>query len=459
VQYQRNLLTGEKMNNNILFEANQRVRLLLRHARYYREEIFVSPADAASLNINNRGQFVIFAVGSEVLGAPEERYPLWMRVSEEVTPGTLQLNQIFIEQSKLERLLGNGTEIWTVERSPKETTIKEAVIEISTEQRDVKEVIEDLQREHQQLFVNRGILIEDGSSRHNLKLTKSGYTTYKLRSLEAATQAPRAEKEETLFTFGRDTRLKLFVPGRKSGADMVIVVDVSGSMMVWADYVDESGIARFRLRGVRNALKTLFQQRLRSGSLISRVALVVFGTRPAMWYPWAANMVELTNEASLQEIQQSINSLTEANIKQRGLDISHTDISAALNYAAEVMNQYSIEGNEKILLLLSDGADWTEDESNGSMGEVVKTVQDPVVLAERLFEDSQIRVHTVAISNESNYQRYIVPKYGYQKFAVPNVQLLTRIADATGGVFFPSADAIMLAERFQEIGQGALYPL
>src|SRR5262249_23131243 len=113
----------------------------------------------------------------------------------------------------------------------------------------------------------------------------------------------------------------------------------------------------------------------------------------------------------------------------------------------------------KMIVLLSDGANWAEDSTGASEGEIVSTKQDPAVLADSLHFDSQVRIHTVAISDVQALRRYEDRQYWDQVWAIPNTVLLRKIADFTDGLFFESPDGRILTKLFDEIGEGALYPL
>jgi hypothetical protein len=112
-----------------------------------------------------------------------------------------------------------------------------------------------------------------------------------------------------------------------------------------------------------------------------------------------------------------------------------------------------------MLVLLSDGADWTEDTTGDTAGEVVRTTYDPAVLADSLHYDSKVRIHTVSISDERALRQYENQKYWSQGWAIPNTKLLDKIADFTQGLFIASPDARSLARLFEELGEGALYPV
>jgi Mg-chelatase subunit ChlD len=278
---------------------------------------------------------------------------------------------------------------------------------------------------------------------------------FKFRSIQ---HTPATIRSKSILVFDKNTSLNLFVPHRKSGVDMVIVVDASGSMDL-RDYVGSDGHPRTRLQGVREALEILLQRRLTSGSRVSSIAIVVFGANTQMLYPSHCAMVELKSSDQVMDMQRSIRDLSEMGLQRRGVDRTRTEISRALQYAAELLDYYAQESNEKMLVLLSDGADWTEDTTGDTAGEVVRTTHDPAVLADSLHYDSKLRIHTVSISDERALRQYENQKYWSQGWAIPNTKLLDKIADFTQGLFLASPDARSLARLFEELGEGALYPV
>ena len=169
-------------------------------------------------------------------------------------------------------------------------------------------------------------------------------------------------------------------------------------------------------------------------------------------------MVELGSEVVTVELMSEVDKLNDYSLKKLGVDRGHTVIPQALQFAAEMLDYHSREGNEKTMLLLSDGADWREERDDASLGEVVYTMDDPATLADDLHYVSQIRIHTIAISDEQALAKY-QPEYRGRVELTPNPRLLELIAQNSHGHFFKSPDATSLAKLFDELGEGMLYPL
>jgi hypothetical protein len=218
------------------------------------------------------------------------------------------------------------------------------------------------------------------------------------------------------------------------------------------------GRRQTRLEGVKIALDLLFQVKLVSGSRVSSIAVIAFGKNAKMLYPFEVEMTKLENETQLGAVRESIRHINSAGLAKIQVDRNGTVISTALKLAADLLDLYAQENNEKMIILLSDGADWQEDSKDKSIGEVVPTGQDPAVLADSMHQDSGIRIHTIAISDETTFVRYY-PQHRGQVASVPNQKLLERIAISTDGIFLESPSADLLTRIFEELGVGTTYPI
>jgi hypothetical protein len=433
--------------------TSDRFQLKPRLASFFREEGFVSAPDARRAGLSDSGQFCVFALQPLFPGPGDQEFAVHVVIDPSLEPGAVAVNQNFLDSTGFQ---AGDERFWSLKRAPAVSPVREAVIELVVEQDSIDKELRELRQRRTELFTQRCLLIEQNKQVSDLSLPVLGRGYFNFRSIQPAPDAIRAK---SVLVFDENTVLNLFVPHRKSGVDMVVVVDASGSMDL-CDYVGSDGRARSRIDGVKAALEILLHRRLSSGSRVSRIAAVLFGANTRMLYPLQdTSMVELKKESQITEIRDSTRYLSQVGLERLQLDRSQTDISSALRYAAELLDYYAQEGNEKALVLLSDGADWTEDSEGVSEGEVVRTTHDPAVLADSLHFDSQVRIHTVAISNEQALQQHEERKYWDQGWARPNTVLLRKIADFTDGLFIESPDARSLARLFDELGEGALFPV
>jgi hypothetical protein len=420
---------------------------------HFREEIFVSSSDASRVGLRDSGQFCLFSIQPLFPGPREQEFAVHVAVDPGLSSGTVCANQSFLDHAGFRP---DDERFWSIKRAPAVVPVNEAVIESVVEQSSIEREIESLRRQRRDLFLRRCLLVEPGQRIADLSLPVSGRGYFNFRSIQPPLETIRSK---SILVVDDNTTLNLFVPHRKGGVDMVIVVDASNSMDL-CDYVGDDGRAHSRIDGVRGAMETLLQRRLASGSRVSRVAVVVFGANTRMLYPLHdAIMVELESEAQVSDMRESIRNLNQIGLERLRLERTQTDISGALRYATELLDYYAQEGNEKMLVLLSDGADWTEDTAGASDGEIVHTAHDPAVLADSLHYDSGVRIHTVSISDEQALRRYEDRRYWNQGWAIPNTTLLRKVADFTEGLFIESSDARLLTRLFDELGEGALYPV
>jgi hypothetical protein len=426
-------------------------------APFYREEMYISLLDARRYGIRERSTAAILSIQPLTLDKATQNTAVRLLIDETVPADTIRVNQPFAESIGLS---AHDRRPWYVRLSGSIVPVKEIVFELRVERGKVADEIKDLRRQRFDLFFQRCLLVEHTASLHDLSLPISGRGSFNIYALQPELSTVKAD---TLLLLDEHTTIQLLVPHGKSGVDMVILVDASGSMDV-KDYVGPDHRPHKRLDGVLAALETLIQRRLVVGSRISRLAIVVFAGNAVMLYPGHFAMEEMNKLEKLPEIRQQLKRrLNPSGLRQLKVDRGHTNISEALSYAASLLDYCFLEGNEKILVLLSDGADWVESADDTRYDEMVTTTKDPAVMADNLYYNSNIRIHTVAISDEHAYRLYIDPDYGKPSSNVPNnapnVPLLRKIALLTDGIFFKSPDATVLNALFDEIGRGAIYPL
>ncbi len=425
-------------------------QLVSRNEPTFREEIFVSPQDAQKAGIKSGGQYYIFGIQPLMPGPKDVEFAARVTVLPGITPGTIQVNRHFLEATGFQE---NDERFWFIRSAPSILPVQQVVIEHSMNQDFVDREINDLRSNRSQFFVNRCMLVEPGSDKTELTLRMLGRASFYFRDIQPA---PDLLREKSILVFDESTQISLFIPHRKSGVDMIVVVDGSGSMDI-EDFIYD-GRWKARLDGVKIALDLLFQVKLVSGSRVSSIAALAFGKNAKMLYPSEIAMRKITEENQLDSIRQSVKNVTKTGLEKIGVDRSGTIIASALKMASDLLDMYAQENNEKMIVLLSDGADWQEDSKEQSIGEIVRTSNDPAVLADSMHHDSNIRIHTVAISDKATFlKRY--PGSQDQIGSLPNKDLLRKIAEFTDGMFLESPSADLLARIFEELGVGAMYPI
>ena len=434
-----------------LFSSTRNMRISARVGSTLREEIYISSLDAQRFGIGTSGQYCIFAISPLYPGPGDQEFAARMVIDSNTPMGILQVNNLLLANAEIQE--GDHGRDWLVRSAPAIYPVNQVVIEHTMDQGSVDKEISDLRFRRREFFVDRCMLVEPNKDLKDLTLRISGRGAFYLRDIQPH---PRTLTEKSILVFGENTQINLFLPHRKSGVDMVVVVDGSRSMD-HEDFLLE-GRWRSRLDGVRNALDLLFQVRLVSGSRISSMAVIGFGKNTKMLYPIEIAMERNVNEGTINKIHESVRLLNDAGLIRLGVDRSGTEISSGLKLASDLLDLYAQENNERVIVLLSDGANWSEDTSEKGIGEVVPTGHDPAVLADNLRLDHEIRIHTIAISDETTYRKRY-PQNPNQKDAIPNKILLKKIAENTDGFFLESPSADALAQIFEDLGEGSTYPI
>ena len=198
-----------------------------------------------------------------------------------------------------------------------------------------------------------------------------------------------------------------------SGRDLMLAVDLSGSMR----------IADFKLNGDEidrlTALKVVATKFIaqRSGD---RLGLILFGDQP---YIQAPLTFDHTTVATL---------LNEAQI---GLAGKKTAIGDAIALAVKRLNK--VKDNQKVLILLTDGANTSGNISPEKGAELAKK--------------AGLKIYTIGIGSDSME----VGTFIFKRKVNPSVDLdetmLKLISDTTGGQYFRARDTAELVEIYQQL--------
>jgi len=330
------------------------------------------------------------------------------------------------------------------------------VLEPDAELNDIEQECDILRQRRDDFFTHRCLFVKKNIDLESLSLYVAEKGYFRLRSIEPDLQTIQSD---TILIFNEQTQLELFVPLRKKAVDMVILVDVSTSMD-FCDYVDANNHIGSRLMGVQKALQALFERRLAAESRVSNIAILVFSSEiAALFPPTSLSMIEV-KQATRPDIQKSLKMLNASYLSENIIYRGGTNLVAALHKAMDTFDMCSQEENERLLLLLSDGADWARNTDENRDGEVSGMTDDPVEMAEISHHNSHIRIHTVAISDEQTFKQYIRdPRYINNNKAIPNTRLLRAIATSTRGKYYESPNAKVLTKLFDELGEGIHYQL
>ena len=188
---------------------------------------------------------------------------------------------------------------------------------------------------------------------------------------------------------------------QKAGRDLMIAVDLSGSMET-EDFTNENGDQVDRLVAVKSVLKRLADER--PGD---RLGLIVFGNQAFLQSPFT------------EDHKTWSTLLDETRIRMAG---PSTALGDAVGLAIKLFRDADTEN--RMLLVLTDGND------TGSMV--------PPIDAARVAASEQIRIYPIAVGDPSAVGEEAIDK-----------DTLSRMADVTGGQAFEALDRKQLDDIFQ----------
>ncbi|MEU7037154.1 vWA domain-containing protein [Streptomyces sp. NPDC046237] len=266
-----------------------------------------------------------------------------------------------------------------------------------------------------------------------------------------------------LLSIGAETRISVFAPGVRSAVDIVVLADCSGSMGA-NDIPDAREGFRIRrdvrvtrMEALKRALRTMIDARAQVDGLVTRFALVRFDLTTQVLFPGRDGMAEVTTapgDRSLEQLRGAVTLLKHGD--------QPTDIGKALHRAGELLYRHGVPDNDKLIVLVSDGAHWAPMSEDRS-GESVAGTEDPVSTMEELHTELGIRLHAVGISDQTLFGRWWEEYCKQQKVRlqppqhlVPNHELLQQLADVAGGDRHRIGGVDVLEEYFTELGSGVV---
>jgi Ca-activated chloride channel family protein len=208
-----------------------------------------------------------------------------------------------------------------------------------------------------------------------------------------------------VLTIAQPERLGAPIETSKSARDLILAIDISGSMDA-RDFATPEGLAVQRLAGVRDVVRAFVE-----GRESDRMALIVFGTKAYLQSPLTedtATIVELLDQTEV------------------GMAGPHTAIGDALGLSIRTFEASEIK--QRLLILLSDGADTASRMSPLNAAEIAR--------------GEGVEVHTIAVGDpEATGENRV------------DTQALEDIASRTGGQSFYAADQVALDEIYARIDE------
>lgn len=277
----------------------------------------------------------------------------------------------------------------------------------------------------------------------------------------------------TVFEITPETRVTVFAPGIKTGVDIVILADCSGSMSL-NDLTDLSDVAPTggwsgllsrltsttgtipRMEALRRALNRLLDMRLRHSGRVSRIALVSFThecDHGSVRFPrQGAGMAEVDANVPPEVIKDFRDAIGLLRAEEKG----GTQIAPALHFAAELLHRHGRPDNDRLIVLISDGASW-KPKGEDNTGKEIGGLEDEVSLMDHLHRSMDIHLHAIGISNEDVFRPWFKRAHPGKEAHIswiPNHDLLERLVEVGGGDPSRTGDTDILQEYFSGLGSG-----
>jgi hypothetical protein len=287
------------------------------------------------------------------------------------------------------------------------------------------------------------------------------------RPYRVAKLTPLPTNAKVILEVSSSTDLNVFSTSAKSGVDMVILADCSGSMSITdltdtSDQIPQKGWSLWsnksqqktltRIKALQRALTQLLEMRRRISGRMSRIALVGFTHESNVRFPRRGIGMSEIDGSSPSEI---INDFSDA-IGLLRAEEAGTNIGQALHFAAELLHKHGHPGNERLIVLISDGAEWKPKGSDAT-GEVLSGLEDSVSLMAHLHETMDIHLHAIGISNITLFDKWMRANHpGKQahESMIPNHDLLHQLVAVGGNDPSRTGDTEVLEEYFSGLGQG-----
>jgi Ca-activated chloride channel family protein len=205
---------------------------------------------------------------------------------------------------------------------------------------------------------------------------------------------------------------------RTEGIDIVLVIDISGSMQAM-DY-EKGGQRESRIDAVKDVVREFIRDRPND-----RIGVVVFGT-----HAYVASPLTLDHDW----LERNLNRV------RIGLVEGNTAIGAGIGTGVNRLRD--TKAKSKVIVLLTDG------------GENVKNP--PALEAAKAARDFHVRVYTIGAGSQGLAPMPVYDRagnlLGYQQIRADlDEELLKQIAAMTGGQYFRAADTASLKKTYAQI--------
>jgi Mg-chelatase subunit ChlD len=415
-------------------------RLLPTASDHYREELFMSPEDSVLTNMND-DDCAVLRVKNIVpeVSARQEAVRIRIEKHGAFQEKTLRLNSLFFDELKL----SPGQE-WELLRVSDSQLIKEITIEPIPVNSFAKNELAQMSRSG---FNGRCLLIEPGNTGQDILLRMGRGRFFKVRELRPTPDL----RSQTILQIEPTTHLDVYLPGVEHGRDLVLIVDASKSMKL-KDYEETEGHLVTRIEAAKRVVELLLDWYFVTSSPRSRLGMVAFGNDARIAYPEAPGGLAPISKTQAKTLCREIPGLP------KRIDNTGSNLIEALKSTESLLENTVNQNNNRLLILISDGAYWGGQDLAGMRYVAQNSAENASVATfiSKFYERRRIGIHTIAIGTEEEIRKF-EPKYYRddlsrpedKRVQIPNPKVLKQISELTNGRFTTIDDIDSFRDLFE----------
>jgi len=425
-------------------------QLLPNTSDHYREDLFISSEDSLLTTMND-GDCAVLRVKNIVpeMSARQEAVRIRVEKHGAFLEKTLKLNSLFFDELKL----SPGQE-WELVKVSDSKPIKRITIEPIPVNSFAKNDLAQMSRSE---FNGRCLLIGQGNTGHDILLKMGRGEFFKVREL---TPTPDL-RNQTILRIEPSTYLNIYLSGIEPGKDFVLVVDASKSMKL-RDCQNRDRHLVTRIEAASRVVESLLDWYFESGSSRSRFGMVAFGNDACVAYPEVPRGLVQISKSQVETLCREIPGLL------KRIDFNGSNLIEALKCAESLFQRTVNENNNRLLILISDGAYWGGRDLTGLKYVAQQNSAQNVSVAEfihKFYERRGICIHTIAIGTaeetrtfEPDYYKDDLRRPEDRRVQIPNPKVLKQISELTNGRFTTMDEIESIRDLFK-VSTGTTFEL
>jgi hypothetical protein len=410
------------MNTPLTSRSRQ---LLSTTSEHYREELFVSLQDSIMCSIND-GDCALLRLKNIVPEWAGREEPVRIRVEkDDVLPDkSLKVNSLFFDDLRLSP--GQEWELLKVSDSQHIDRLKLEPVLNSFARSELVQM-------SRSVFNGRCLLTGPDKQESLLRMGR-GRSFKVLESRPTPADLPG----QTVLRIEPNTYMNLYLPGIKPGKDLVVILDVSKSMRL-RDSAKKNERVGTRLEAASQVVQLLLNWYFATNLPSSRFGMVAFGNNVRVAYPETSDSLAKISQIQAQMLCRDIPNLL------RRMDIMGSNLIQALESAQSLFDTTMNLNNDRLLILISDGAYWGGrdlDDTNYVNSQNPAESSNAAAFIHSFYEQTRICIHTIAIGTEEETRRFEPERYHDdlarpedKRTYIPNPDVLRQISQYSNGRF------------------------